>query len=226
MLMQVSSRRLLALAAASLVFSGSAARAGYSSVSNTIQIISPPPSVQIGALTSDTLIRTFAEVQDLTLKSSVAVDDTASGSFTSNSALVGGTIAAGTAVDSYLFHSDTATTSHVYTGSVTFSTQILGLIVLTQSLDSTDAQLAHPGTTYSTSNLRGLELSPTADSFTLSADRRTLTFHFLTNNSLDEVRVVTAATVPEPASVVLMGLGGLILAGVRCSRGRLARQSS
>ena len=38
----------------------------------------------------------------------IAVDDAAPGAFSGNSALVGGVIAAGTSVDSYLFHSDTA----------------------------------------------------------------------------------------------------------------------
>ena len=43
---------------------------------------------------------------------------------------------------------------------------------------------------------------------TVSADRRTLFLHVFVVGPADQLRVVTA--VPEPATVTLLGLGGLI----------------
>ena len=209
-------RFLIGGSIALLLMCGTSARAGYLSESGMIQIIAPPPSVTLGSLQSDTEIRTFVEQQRLVLTKSVTVDDTASGTFTSNAQLVGGTIAAGTSVDSYFFHSDPVSASMMYEGTVTFTTAILGVIVLSDSLSATDSQLGFPTTTYPTGDSdRGLELSTTEDSFTLSADKQTLTFSFNTHGNVDEVRVLTAPTpVPEPASVVLLSLGALVLTAV------------
>ena len=197
-----------------LLMFGASARAGYLSETGMIQVVTPPPSVKVGAFQSDSFIRTFAENQSLTLATSVSVNDTASGTFKSNASLVAGTVLAGTSVDSYFFHSDPASGNKIYDGSVTFSTAILGVILLNATLDATDAQLGHAGTKYPFGNDRGLELSATEDNFTLSADKRTLIFHFSTHSSVDEVRVLTAATVPEPTSVAMLGLGLVILTGV------------
>ena len=50
---------------------------------------------------------------------------------------------------------------------------------------------------------------------TLSADRETLTVHFFTHGNVDEVRIVTAGTVPEPSSIVLAGSALALLACAR-----------
>ena len=206
-----------------LLLFGTSARAGYLSETGMIKVVAPPPSVVLGAFQSDSDIQTFIEQQRLVLTSSVKVDDTASGTFTSDASLVSGTIAANTSVDSYFFHSDPVSANQIFSGSVTFTTAILGVIVLSDSLSATDSLLGHPGTTYPTGDGgRGLELSTTQDFFTLSADKKTLTFQFNTHENVDEVRVLTApTTVPEPSSLALLGLGTLVLTGV-ASRRRLA----
>ena len=214
-------RSLIVGPIALLLMCGTSAWAGYQGETGMIQVIAPPLSVKPGALQSDTAIRTFVEHQRLVLGTSVAVDDTASGTFTSNAALVAGTVAAGTSVDSYFFHSDPVSANQIFNGSVTFTTAILGVIVLSDSLSATDSQLGFPTTAYPTNDGgRGLELSTTEDFFTLSADKRTLTFQFNTHGNVDEVRVLTAPTVPEPASAVLLGLGALVLTGVASRRQR------
>ena len=203
---------------------GTSAQAGYLSETGMIQVVSPPVSLTVGSFQSNSDIRTFIEKQDFVLATSVKVDDTASGTFTSKASLVDGTIAAGTSVDSYFFHSDTVSGSQVYTGSVTFTTAILGVMVLAKSLDATDALLGHVGTTYPTGDGgRDLELDPTHDFFTLSADKKTLTFQFDTHGNVDEVRVLTApSAVPEPSSIALLGLGTIILTGASLRRRMVA----
>jgi hypothetical protein len=216
-------RRLFA-ACATLLCWGTMTRANYASETGMIQIISPPPSVKQGELMSDTVINTFAEHHELTLTSNVQVDDTKAGTFTNDASLVGGTIASGTKVDSYLFTSNPTSPSVTYDASVTFSSAILGVIVLSNSLDLTDTQLGHAGTKYPNGDGgRGLELARDQDFFTLSADLKTLTFHFFTHGNVDEVRVITAATVPEPFSSALLGLGGFGLLGIARLRRKSAR---
>jgi hypothetical protein len=209
--------RLFVAASAALILCGATARADYLSETGAIQIISPPPSVKSNDLQDDTFIRTFAEHHELTLTSSVTVDDTAAGTFKSDASLVGGVIGAGTKVDSYYFHSDTTKSLTIYDGSVTFSTAILGVIVQSASLSATDAQLGFSGTKYPAGDGgRGLELGTGSgeDFFSLSTDKKTLTFHFATHSNVDQVRVLTVPSVPEPASLALLGLGGLGLLGL------------
>jgi hypothetical protein len=171
---------------------------------------SAPPSVKIGALQSNTQIFTFNEQQFLTLPSAISVDITAAGSYPPNT-LTPGTLAAGTQVESDFLHTDPKNNSSMYDGSVTFSTPILGVIVLSASLNATDSLLGAPGTLYQTGDSeRGLELTSGQDSVMVSSDLKTLTVHFFTHGNLDEVRVLTAVT-PEPSSIVIAGCGALFL---------------
>jgi hypothetical protein len=185
-------------------FQAEAANAGIISTTGAIDVLaSPPPSVKLGDLRSDTELFTFQESSNLTLSQDVSVDITTAGTYQSKSSLTPGTISAGTEVDSYFLHSNPVHQPQVYVGSITFSSPILGVIVLSAGLDKTDSLLGAPGTEYPTGNVgRGLELSPTEDYVTLSSDLKTLSVHFTTHDDIDEVRILTAA-VPEPASLIL-----------------------
>jgi hypothetical protein len=205
------------------------ARAGILSVSGDVEQIAAPSSVVSGAIESSTLVRVFLERQNFTLADALEVDFTAPGHYDQIPELPvpSPTIAAGTRVDSYFFHADPAGGSgQTYDGSVTFTTDILGVILFNPDnnpkLRETDLLLGHPATTYppAGNDTRDIEFDG-SDEITLSADRRTLTFHLVTLPSpMDQLRVITAESVdapvgvPEPASLSLAILSLFLGAGV------------
>ena len=123
--------------------------------------------------------------------------------------------------DSWMFHFDPlgqpsplATT----TGSVTFDTPILGIIVTDALLDASDAALKNPGTVYPYNVVyRGLELD-NQDQVTVSVsgDNRTVSFDFLKAGSMvDQVRVLTAMEeIPEPSTLIIWSLLGALAAAI------------
>ncbi|HEX2045262.1 MAG TPA: Ig-like domain-containing protein [Gaiellaceae bacterium] len=111
----------------------------------------------------------------------------------------GGTIPAGTCIDSHFVHADpTGTGRTVYDGQVRFASRILGVIVSTPRLAASDADpgLA-PTTTYGAEPTRGLEFGPTGqlDWVSIEADATRLVFHLDVNQPggdlLDQIRVIT-----------------------------------
>jgi PEP-CTERM motif len=191
------------------------------STSGEVQLISPPASAKLGELTSDSTIFGFRERNNVLLAGDLAVDGTGAGTFVGP---VGGSVLAGTRVASYLFHSNTASNLGSGTslnGSVTFGTDILGIIFSRALLNGTDDLLGFPSTIYPSgdpdSGWRELE-SPgnvaacglnTNDCVSVSADLHTLNFLWSTGQYIDEMRVVTA--VPEPSSLALAVLALLAL---------------
>src|SRR5579872_1394993 len=172
-----------------------ASAAGVSS-SGAVQRIAAPPSVQQGALESDSQIQLFNERRGVSLGSGVAVDVTAPGTYSSTASLTSGTIAAGTLVDSYYLHADPVGISRNITqlqaGGVTFPTPILGVIVLDPEFNASDAALGVNGTLYPASG-RSLTLGSPTDTAILSADGRTLTLQLSDSSATADVRVITAA---------------------------------
>ncbi len=117
-----------------------------------------------------------------------------------------GSITAGTKVDSYIVHLDRANTDvATKSGSITFDTDILGLIFNRAKLNNSDSELG-PSTLYAgTSNARGIEGS---DTITWLGTGKFLSFDLKTLNAgIDELRVITASPVPVPAAVWLLGSG-------------------
>jgi uncharacterized repeat protein (TIGR01451 family) len=164
---------------------------------SVIKLSSAPSSVKLNAREDATNAIAFDERQNVMLGSAVTVDAVNPGtysSFPSGSA----TIAAGTVVDSHLIHSDIPSRNYTVRrqGTVTFADDILGVIAATSRLSATDAALGAPGTQYSgLQSFRGLEgpefgFSSVADKFTISANRRSLTFDMQTY-LIDEIRVIT-----------------------------------
>jgi hypothetical protein len=175
-------------------------------------VATPPADVSSNQWESNTLIRLFAEQQNLMLSASLPLDisvpGTSPGSTDSN--LSASTVPAGTAVTSYMLHFDVngtrATNDPLEAiGSVTFDQQILGLIVLSTTLNSTNSALGLAAVTYSNGSDHGLELNPagggTSDVITLSADRHTLSVDLLNASFADDTRVVLS--VPEPCTALL-----------------------
>jgi hypothetical protein len=185
------------------------ANADLISQTGQISVIAAPASVVVNSgLESDTVTFFFTERKDLVLPVGVAVDITSPGIYNSNASLTPGTIAAGTLVDSYYLHNDlvgSPTTTITHTGSVTFDTDILGVIVLDNQFAASNGILGHPGTLYSSSG-QGLELGA-PDTVTLSTTGRTLSYSVGTDTAADDVRIITAGSVPEPSTLLLLGSG-------------------
>jgi len=175
----------------------------------------PPASVQLNQLTSDTDVFVYTEVSNLTLSTDLHVDAAVSGTYTSPF-VPGGTISAGTTVNSYLMHSDPASAFPVNYNdrTLTFNNeQIVGLILLSSTLTGSTAVLGAPGTAYPPPpNNWGLELGLEPDSIVWSGS--TITWNTLTggghdSGGEDNIRILTVVVVPE-AETGWMVFGGLL----------------
>ena len=168
--------------------------------SGAVQFESPPPLVSSATGESNTTLNFFTERTNFVLPTSTPIDITP-GSFpttyTGNSLLAPGTLAAGTAVDSYFMYSNPIGSSqslYPYTATLTFSTPILGVIVTTSTLSATSASLGAPGTTYQTPG--GLETRD-GDTVELVA-ASTIHVEFHTSLDVDAIRIITAASPSGP----------------------------
>jgi len=204
-----SAERLGRLAGLSLLLSVGTVNADIIGVTGQATVVAPPPTVA-PLLTGSTGI-VFGETT-VVLPSNVVVDISAPGSYTSLASLTSGTIAAGTAVSSYYYHSlGPDTTGDVFFGSITFSTPILGVEALAAEMIATNGLLGSPTTTYySTDQGQSFEFGIQIDSVVISADRLTISFLNETFTGPDDLRIITAT--PEPSSMLLMSTALLALA--------------
>jgi len=180
------------------------AQANILSVSGTVTQVASPASVVVNSgLESDTTAFVFAEKQNVTLASAISVDAKVP-------TWTAGTIAAGTNVSSYYYHSDKVGQggAATYISTIVFDTDILGIAAADGTLDASDV-LGAVGTTYG--HNRGFELGSGSgsDSFQVLIDGRTLTIMNTTSSLSDDLRIITA--VPEPGALWLAvaALGGL-----------------
>lgn len=206
-----------AVAAAAFVVAGTAS-ADIINVTGAFVEISPPASVLLGDLESNTEIFAFAEMLGIDLES-LEVDITLPGFYDELADLTPGVIFPETPVDVFFAHADPVGAENFvqFIGSITFDQDILGVIVLTSNLDATDDGLGHPGTQYPTGLIRGRGMDFAGANFdfiTLSEDRRTITVDWRARHSVDQIRIITA--VPGPGGLVLLVGAGLV--GVRRRR--------
>lgn len=201
-----------------------------SSYSGDIGFIDHPPSSLVpGAVENNLRSFLFIEDDNLVFSSAITYNANAAGLYRSQSSLTPGSIAAGTPVSNTCIHADPVTPGTVFSGAVTFTSDILGVITASNDLFKSDALLGSGGTNYGTSGPRGLELNPAQDYFSISSDLRTLSFNLRTWGFTDDIRVLTAGTVtgttgaqpapsavPEPGTIVMLGLGlGTVAIGAR-----------
>lgn len=176
-----------------------------------------PSSLEEGAFETSGTIWFSPEKANVTLAGPLSLDITQSGTYDSFD-LTQGVARPGQVVSSFIMHFDPvgSTLATGLSGSATFDQDVLGLIVMDDTLDGTDDEFAVSGRVYPTGyDFRGLELSSSAfmDAVTLSADRRTVTINRLgADAAIDQLRIITV--VPEPATLAML----LLPSAVFCRR--------
>lgn len=170
------------------------AMAGILSTTGISQIAAPSTKDYLKAST----LQVFEEATDVSFSN----DDIA---------LDAGSIASDTGVDSYniYFHPESDSSSwKTASGSITFDSEILGLVWTRSNLETSDAILGASGTPYAqVGEWRGLEENSRSDlsglsDFFVTGDGKTLNLSFnVWETGYDELRIITAAT-PEPLTIL------------------------
>jgi PEP-CTERM motif len=201
----------LCLCAIPLLASVGTASATIVSVSGAVSIIAAPANARVNeVLESNSVAEIFAEQTGLLLGSGVTVDFTGTGFQNMSTPSPLPVIPAGTRVSSYLLVTDPLGadpfSGHDFKGSITFDSAILAVILLDPEFANSNAALGNVGTLYSSFGM-GLELFDNQDTFVVSPDGKTLSFAFSSSSGADHLRIVTAAGVPEPSTVLLLAAG-------------------
>jgi len=181
-------------------WAATSAQAAITATFPAATLIGPPASTLPGALQSNTQVFVFDEQQSVALPGSIPVDITAIGTYNNAASLTPGVLLTGTVVDSHLIHFDqVGPGTTTLTGSVSFDGDILGVQLLSPTLNSADG-LGTAGA-YPTGNPnRGVEF--VGESITVLATNRDIRFTLITSNVIDQVRVFTrpadGPTEPRP----------------------------
>jgi len=190
------SKRIFAWTCGLLAALALAAAAGATIVSTSGQmtLIPPPPSVDIGALQSNTTMYAFNERQCVRTTADLHVDITVPGTYDDSSDFTPGVIPAGTLVSSHFVNADKVGIQPPRVeleGSIVTNADILGIAVLQRSLDASDV-LGAPGTIYPTGKFgRGMNVDDQNDFVIEQIDKRTVVVHSDVLIHTDQVRVIT-----------------------------------
>ena len=197
-------------------------------------VIAPPAISAPNVLQSNTQIYVWEEKQDYVTTTSIPYNiDGTPGTYNAVSSVMttGGTLFAGTFVDSHMIHFDQlgpGTTT--LTGFVEFEDPITAVMVLCDELDSGDGDIGWSSTAYadcaSTGSFRPVDWVTTGDNeaIVISGDRLRISFTLRTSNVFDQIRVVT-----QPGAVASVPVSGalatalllLLLIGVGVTAGGL-----
>jgi hypothetical protein len=169
--------------------------------------ISPP---FFGFPAQDPDILVWDEKQNVALGDPVTVDIAASGFYEGTGQLTPDTIAAGRRVDSHFLHNNPAGLNSERSGCVSFGSKVIGVMLLSQSLNdseqpnddtfptttTTTTDLGSPNANYPDtqaegSSSRGLELDNNNDYVLVNSREVCVNFNVLNNQ--DEIRVITEA---------------------------------
>jgi hypothetical protein len=193
-------KMLVVLLAVAVVCIGANSHAEITDATGDVAEIDPPSSVKLTDLESNTEIRAFNEQQNVTLDNDLSVNITEAKTYYGGD-LTNGTVYSGTCVSSHLLHMDTVGVDEEdLQGVAFFDQEIVGIIVSRPQLDSSDDRVGAVGTTYPTGLTgRGTLADSEPDSITLEDDLRRVTIlNMHVSNKMDQIRVITEATVtPE-----------------------------
>jgi hypothetical protein len=176
---------------------------------------SAPSTSGTNASNADCTLRVFNEAQNTALGATLINDPInlipGSGILTA----LGASVAPGTLVDSFMIDYQPSTILQGIQGSVTFSQKILAVVYSQPGFGAT-SYLGNASTAYSYGGLYGIE-PILGDQLSFSGN--TVNFRFLTSSLAngDHLRVITE--VPLPATLTLLGLGGL---GLLASRKKIS----
>ena len=163
-------------------------------------VAEPPPSILLNQWESDSEVRVWSEWSG-ELGAPLSLGHVRPGVVKLQEQLVGGTVGAGTEVQSFMIRLDPIGAGPVaLSGHVVFSTRIFGVYIGSQ-LNPTDSILGRAGVSYNKNSFRGMELEPASaslDQFEISTDRHRIDFVMDVGEWTDDIRVVTAATSCEP----------------------------
>lgn len=166
------------------------------SIGDLVVLRNPPVDIRDNVWTSDTELRGWPE-QQLTLNANLPLDHAGPGLVDQFSDLLPVTLTAGTKVQTWMVRLDPVTAPQItLSGSITYDTPILGVIVIKNRLDATDVLLGHPGIMYNNNVNRGMELADgtNLDTFEISADGLRITYLMnVTNGPTDDIRIITAS---------------------------------
>lgn len=171
--------------------------ASFIGTAGQVSLVPPPVSVVPNVTEDPTNILIFREREDFLLPAGIPLDIHVPDRYTDVPG-PSGAFPAGLAVNVYFVHFDPVGLATVNRAATLFFPEpIIGMIVLSESLDDSDAALGLTSTvTYpnpGTHGDRGLELTG-QDEITLRGDRRHVDFDFITSTSSDQFRIITLAT--------------------------------
>jgi hypothetical protein len=186
-------------------------------ISGDITQIAPPPSVLEEALVSTTTMSVFRERENYSLPAALNVDVLGVGRGDTDPitpAPLAGMIPAGTRVDVYFVHFDRPEeTFGALFGAIGFDAEVLGVIHKDESLDNSEF-LGVAGTSYPT-NLSERGMAQTIEQVdwveVVNAPMGppvSVRINSAVDVVLDQVRIITVASiVPEPAVVFMSAIG-------------------
>lgn len=199
--------------------------AGVVSISGDIEFIDPPASLMPGDFGGSEKIALFAEQQEVVISEPILLRGGASGIPLDHDGSPGfferisdqrpAQLPSGAKVNSHylayrpfdVLNPVVPIESRAASGIVTFESPIVGLFTANESpdLESVNRLFALEEVLYPVSG-GALELAPEAnliaDSYAISADRRTLEVNLRATTNIDRIRVLTLV-VPEPSSLAL-----------------------
>ena len=169
---------------------------GIIEVNGQIGRSNAPVSVEKLAVSDDARAIVFIEQENFTLQNNIALDVRNTGTIDTRGSLstaTRGTVTSGTEINSYLLNFDPTGFSASLpgvSGRILFEQDVLGLILISSTLNATSGQLGADRTTYR--NMEGVDFSE--ESVTISSNRRLVSFNFRNNAELNQVRIITLPT--------------------------------